>query len=148
MHVKVLKYYNCLFTKLKVYIVIVLTFFLFGCETWTLYCRNIKWLEQFHMCTFWSILHIHWQDMITHSEVMESAKSSSFEATLLKTQFNFAGNVISKEDHHMLQRLMYGELLSGNQNQGHPHKRQKDNIKENFRWCSVNEDEVESVASD
>jgi hypothetical protein len=35
-------------TKLKVYNAIVLPSLLYGCETWTLYRRHIKKLEQFH----------------------------------------------------------------------------------------------------
>ena len=36
-------------TKVKVYKAVVITTVLYGCETWTLYRRHIKQLDQFHM---------------------------------------------------------------------------------------------------
>lgn len=35
-------------TKLKVYNAVVISSLLYGCETWTLYRRHVKQLEQFH----------------------------------------------------------------------------------------------------
>ena len=49
----------------------VLTSLLYGCESWTLYCRHIKLLEQFHMRSLRSILGIRWQDRITNLEVLD-----------------------------------------------------------------------------
>jgi hypothetical protein len=47
---RVLNQHNIrLTTKVKLYKAIVLTGLLYGCETWTLYRRHLKQLEQFHI---------------------------------------------------------------------------------------------------
>ena len=35
-------------TKISVYVAVVLTILLYGCETWTLFRHNIRKLDQFH----------------------------------------------------------------------------------------------------
>ena len=51
-------------TKVKLYKAVVITTLLYGCETWTLYRRHIKQLDQFHMQCPHKIGNIKWQDMI------------------------------------------------------------------------------------
>ena len=84
---RVLSEHNiCLSTKLKVYNAVVLPFLLYGCETWTLYHRHIKKLELFYMRALHSILGIRWQDHITNLKVLDQAKSTSREATIIKAE--------------------------------------------------------------
>uniref|UniRef100_A0A5F8G576 RNA-directed DNA polymerase n=1 Tax=Monodelphis domestica TaxID=13616 RepID=A0A5F8G576_MONDO len=44
--------------KLKVYNAMLLSSLLYGCETWTLYWKHMKQLEQFHQCSLRSIMRI------------------------------------------------------------------------------------------
>ena len=75
---KVLNAYNIrLSIKLKVYYAMVLTSFIEGCESWTLYRRHIKQLETFRIRTVCSILRIRRQDRITNVEVLDHAMSIS-----------------------------------------------------------------------
>uniref|UniRef100_A0A5F8G352 Reverse transcriptase domain-containing protein n=1 Tax=Monodelphis domestica TaxID=13616 RepID=A0A5F8G352_MONDO len=65
--------------KLKVYNAVVLSSLLYGCETWTLYRKHMKQLEQFHQRSLRSIMRIRWQDRITNQEVLDRANSTSIE---------------------------------------------------------------------
>ena len=62
-------------TKLKVYKAVVLTSLLYGCETWTLYRKQIKQLEGFHMRSLRSIMGIRWQDKVTNLQVLDGANT-------------------------------------------------------------------------
>jgi len=44
-------------TKISVYVAVVLTILLYGCETWTLYRYNIRKLDQFNMRCLRRIAH-------------------------------------------------------------------------------------------
>ena len=103
-------------TKLKVYNVVVLPSLLYGRETWTLYLRHIKKIELFHMRALRSILGIRWLDHITNLEVLDQAKSTGIEATIIKAQLRWVGHVIRMEKCRMPRRLMYGELQTGKRN--------------------------------
>ena len=95
-----LSQYNIrLSNKLKVYTAVVLPSLLYGCNTWTPYCKHIKKLEKFHMRAVRSILGICWQDRITNLEVLDRANSSSIESVLIKAQLRWVGHVIHMEDY-------------------------------------------------
>ena len=126
---RVLNQHNiCFSTKLKVYSVVDLTALLYGCETWTLYHRQIKQLEKFHMCALHSILRICWQDHITNLEVLEYANFTSIKVMLLKAQLCWVGYVNRMDSNHIPRHLLYGELTTGKRNQCCPRKQFKENI--------------------
>jgi transcription termination factor 2 len=135
-------------TELKVYNAIVLPSLLYGCETWTLYRRHIKKLEQVHNPSLRSIMRILWQDHITNQEVLDRANSTSIEARILKAQLRWTGHVIRMEEHRMPRQLLYGELAAGRRNQGRPKKRFKDNLKANLQWTGLQPRQLEDAASD
>ncbi|XP_072171913.1 uncharacterized protein [Diadema setosum] len=146
---KVLQHKNVrLSTKLKVYNAVVLSSLLFGCETWTLYRRHTKKLEQFHMRSLWSIMHIRWQDRITNQEVLDRARTSSIEAKILQAQLRWFGHVIRMEESRIPRQLFYSELTQGNRNQGRPKKRYKDNLKANLKWAHLQPREFKTAAVD
>ena len=126
----------------------VLPFLLCGCETWTLYRRHIKKLELFHMRALRSILGIRWQDHITNLKVLDQAKSTSIESTIIKAQLGWVGHVIRMEECRIPKRLMYGELQAGKRNQGRPKLLYKDTVKANLQWCHINPRDLEGYAMD
>ena len=145
---KVLSQHNIrLQTKLKVYNAVVLPSLLYGCESWTLYRRHIKKLENFHMRALRSILAIRWQDRVTNLEVLDRANSTSIESTIIKAQLRWVGHTIRMEEDRMPRRLLYSELTFGRRNQGRPKKRYKDTVKANLQWCDVKPKELEETAS-
>ena len=66
MYVQYVCIYLC--TKVKVYLSVAITL-LYGCETWTVYQRHIKQLDQFHMCCLRKIANVKWQDELSNAEV-------------------------------------------------------------------------------
>ena len=102
-----------LYTKLKIYKAVVIPSLLYGCETWTLYRRHIKQLEQFHMRSLINIMGIRWQDKTNNQEVLDRANLISIESLLLKAQLRWAGYVIWMADHRIPRQLMYGEVHEG-----------------------------------
>lgn len=52
-------------TKLMVHQAVVILTFLYACETWVMYQRDICKLERFHQMKLRQILRITWQDRIT-----------------------------------------------------------------------------------
>ena len=135
---KVLNHHNIrLSTKLKVYKAVVITSLLYGCESWTLYRRHVKLLEQFHQRSLRSIMHIKWQDRVTNIEVLERANTVSIEAMLLKAQLRWVGHVIRMSDNRLPKQLLFGELLQGKRKVGRPRKRFKDSVKQNIQWGGI-----------
>ena len=53
-------------TKVKVYRAVVITTLLYGCETWTIYRRHIKQLDQFHVRCLCKIANVKWQDIASN----------------------------------------------------------------------------------
>ena len=94
-------------TKVKVYKAVVLTSLLYGCETWTLYRKQIKQLEGFHMRSLRSIMDIRWQDKVTNLQVLD------IEALLLKAQLRWTGHVIRMDASRMPRQILQGELVRG-----------------------------------
>uniref|UniRef100_K7E252 RNA-directed DNA polymerase n=1 Tax=Monodelphis domestica TaxID=13616 RepID=K7E252_MONDO len=116
-------------TKLKVYNAVVLSSLLHGCETWTLYRKHMKQLEQFHQCSLRSIMRIRWQDRITNQDVLDRANSTSIEVMVLRTQLRWSGHVIRMDPQRIPRQVFYGELSAGLRKQGRPKKRFKDQLK-------------------
>ena len=135
-------------TKLKVYHAVIIPSLLYGCETWTLYRRHVKQLEQFHTRSLRSIMQIRWQDRVTNQEVLDRANSTSIEAKILQAQLRWTGHVIRMDEMRIPRQLLYGELVSGRRKQGRPKKRYKDNLKTNLKWADVHPKELESAAAD
>jgi len=73
-------------TKVAVYQAVVITTLLYGCETWTLYQRSIRRLDQFHLCCLCKIPGIKWQDRVTNTDVLYIYGTTGIEAFLLKAQ--------------------------------------------------------------
>ena len=75
-------------TKLKVYKTVVLSTLLYSCKTWTMYCRHVKKLTQFHLnCLYW-LLHIHWWHWVPDTEVLNHAELLSIHTYLCKAQLH------------------------------------------------------------
>ncbi|XP_076055085.1 uncharacterized protein LOC143033479 [Oratosquilla oratoria] len=113
-------------TKLKVYRAVVLTSLLYGCETWTLYRRHVKQLEQSHQRSLRSIMRIRWYGRITNKKVLARASLTSIKATVLKTQLRQTGHVICKDTQSIPRQVSYCELASRYRKKGRPKRRFKD----------------------
>ena len=75
-------------TKIQVYRTVIVPTLLYGAETWVLYRKQIRLLEQFHKCCLRSILGIKWQDHVLNKEVLKRASLPSTESILLQVQLH------------------------------------------------------------
>lgn len=136
------------FTKVRVYHAAVITTLLYGCETWTLYRRQVKLLENFHMRCLRQILHVTWQDKVSNNTVLERTESCSSESLLIKAQLRWTGHVLRMPDTRIPKRLLYGELSAGGRKPGGQLKRYKDQLKSTLKTCEIPVADLEHLVQD
>jgi len=120
-------------TKVVVYQAVVITTLLYGCETWTVYQRSIRRLDQFHLCCLCKIGGIKWQDRVTNIDVLHMCGTMGIEAFLLKAQLRWVGHVMCMPDNRIPKQVFCGQLAVGSHPQCGPVRRYKDIIKENMK---------------
>ena len=91
-------------------LLVVVPTLLYGAETWVLYWKKIRLLEQFHKCCLRSILGINWQEHKSNKEVLKRASLSSIESILLQVELRWAVHVTRMEDVHMPKAVFFSEL--------------------------------------
>ena len=87
-----------LLTKVAVYQAVVLSTLLYGCESWVLYRRSVRRLDEFHVRCLRKIPSIKWQDRLSNKEVLRLCGSSGIEAYFLAAQLRWVGHVVRMED--------------------------------------------------
>ena len=80
-----------LLTKIAVYQAAVLSTLLYGCESWVLYRRSVRRLDEFHMWCLCKIAGIKRQDRVSNTEVLCLCGISGIEAFLLAAQLRWVG---------------------------------------------------------
>jgi len=135
-------------TKIAVYRAVVLSALLYGSESWTVYRRQVKLLEQFHQRHLRRILNIRWQDRIPNVTVLQRAKLPSIETILLQTQLRWAGHVVRMEDSRIPKQLLFGVLSTGYRHSGRPKLRYKDALKRTLKAAGLSTSEWEDLARD
>jgi len=98
-------------TKVAVYKAAILTSLLVGSETWVLYSRHVRKLEQFHMRCLWQIAHVRWQDKWPNTEVLQICNISGIETLLIAAQFHWTGHVIRMSNDRLPKIIFYSELM-------------------------------------
>ena len=101
---------------------IIITTLLYSTETWVLYWKQIRLLEQFHQCCLHSILGIKWQDHMSNEEVLKRASLPSIESILLQVQLCWTGHVTRIEDVHMPKEVFFSKLQEGKHDRCAPRK--------------------------
>ena len=135
-------------TKLAVYRAVVITSLLYGCESWTLYRKQLKSLDQFHLRCLRKIMGISWKDQIPNTEVLRRAALPGIEALIMMAQMRWVGHVVRMNDTRLPKTIFFSELASGARNVGRPHKRFKDSLKTSLGACGIPRKGWEILASD
>lgn len=135
-------------TKIAVYKAAILTSLLYGSETWVLYRRHVKKLEQFHMRCLRRIAHIKWQERMPNTEVLGLCNIPGIEALLITSQLRWTGHVIRMNDSRLPKAIFYSELSHGARSRGGQMKRYKDTLKVNAKRCGITVDCLEALALD
>ena len=135
-------------TKMKVYTAVCLSTLLYGSEAWTLYARQTRALEAWHIKSLRCILGITWRDRITHEEIFRRTDSSSLETYLSRRQLRWLGHVIRMDDSRLPKQILYGELTVGSRSAGGQKKRHKDHMKVVLKKFDIEPSRLESSAID
>ena len=96
-------------TKLKVYKAVLLSTFLYACETWTVYQRHAKRLNHFHLSCLRNFLKIRWQDKIPDTEVLKKAKMQSVHTLLKLAQLRLIGHITRMPHERLLPKKVFME---------------------------------------
>jgi len=84
-----------------------------SCETWTTYTRQEKILNSFHLRCLRRIFGKFGQDMVTNSNVLERASSTSMYTLLSQRRLRWLGHVHRMANGRTPQDVLYGEPFTG-----------------------------------
>ena len=133
---------------MAVYRTCVLSTLLYGSESWTLYSREEKRLNTFHMRNLRRILGIKWSDRITNNEVLQRAGIPSMYILLRQRRLRWLGHISRMQDGRIPKDLLYGELASGKRAWGRPQQRFKDVCKKDMKALDMDVNGWEDLAQD
>ena len=134
-------------TKISVYNAVVVSALLYGSETWTLYRRQLKNLEKFHMNSLRRILNVTWRDKVPNTEILRRTGCVSLENTINRNLLRWLGHVIRMDETRLPKQLLYGELTQGRRSAGGQLKRYKDAAKKILKACHMEPTRLEAQAS-
>ena len=134
-------------TKVAVYHAVCVSTLLYGCETWTVYSRQMRLLESFHTQCLKRILNISWQERIPHTEILHRSSITSIESMFIQRTLRWAGHVARMDESRLPRILLYSELASGTRPVGRPKKRWKDQLKHSLRSCNIEPLQFEALAN-
>jgi hypothetical protein len=135
-------------TKMRVYQACVLSTLLYGSEAWTLYSRQERRLNSFHLRCLRKILGITWQDHVPNKDVLAQAGITSMFALLSQKRLRWLGHVSRMQDGRIPKDLLYSELATGSRPTGRPVLRYKDVCKRDLKAGNVNPAVWEVEAAD
>ena len=133
-------------TKVSVYTAVCISTLLYGAETWTVYRRHLKQLEAFHIRSLQKMLNLTWQDRVPHSEIIRRASTTTIETMLATKQLRWTGHIYRMSEDRLPRQLLYGQLSTGQRNQGGPMKRYKDQMKATLKKCGIDPSTMEDMA--
>nr|VZI17388.1 unnamed protein product [Spirometra erinaceieuropaei] len=125
-------------TKLKMYKAVILPTLLYGAETWTVYTRQARRLNHFHLSCLHRILKLNWQDRIPDTDVLERTR----------IQLRWSGYLVHMDDERLPKRLFYGDVATGSRRQGGQIRRYKDTLKFSLKRLQINPTNWEELARD
>ena len=137
-----------LHTKIKVYTAVCLSSLLYGSEAWTLYARQLRLLEAWHIKSLRSIMGVTWRDKLTYEEMYRRTGSGSLESQIGRRQLRWIGHVIRMDDSRVPKQILYGELSTGRRKAGGQRKRHKDHVKTTLKKFEIPPDMLETYAAD
>nr|VZI29223.1 unnamed protein product [Spirometra erinaceieuropaei] len=135
-------------TKLKMYTTVILPTLVYRAETWTVYTRQARRLNHFHLSCFCRILRLNWQDRIPNTDVQERTGMLNIYFTLRQMQLRWSGHLVRMDDERLPKRLFYGDVATGSSRQGGQIRRYKDTLKSSLKRLQINTANWEELALD
>ncbi|BHF85137.1 hypothetical protein SprV_1002829700 [Sparganum proliferum] len=105
-------------TKLKMCKAVILPTLLYGAETWTVYTRQARRLNHFHLSCLRRILRLNWRDRIVDTDVLERTGILSIYTILRQMQLRWSGHLVRMDDERLPKRLFYGDDATVSRRQG------------------------------
>nr|VZI27581.1 unnamed protein product [Spirometra erinaceieuropaei] len=130
------------------YKAVILPTLLYGAETWTVYTRQARRLNHFHLSCLRRILRVNWQDRIPDTDVLERTGILSIYSMLRQMQLRWSGHLVRMDDERLPKRLFYGDVATGSRRQGGPIRRYKDTLKSSLKRLHINPTNWEELARD
>ncbi|BHF73377.1 hypothetical protein SprV_0401645800 [Sparganum proliferum] len=135
-------------TKLKMYKAVILPTLLYGAETWTVYTKQARRLNHFHLICLRRILRLNWQDRIPDTDVLEQTGILSSYTMLRQMQLRWSGHLVPMDDQRLSKRLFYGDVATGSRRQGGQIRRYRDTLKSSLKRLQINPTNWEELALD
>nr|VZI46286.1 unnamed protein product [Spirometra erinaceieuropaei] len=130
------------------YKAVILPTLLYGAETWTVYAKQARLLNHFHLSCLRRILRLNWQDRIPDTDVLERTGILSIYAILRQMQLRWSGHLVRMDDERLPKRLFYGDVATGSRRQGGQIRRYKDTLKFSLKRLQINPTNWEELALD
>nr|VZI20789.1 unnamed protein product [Spirometra erinaceieuropaei] len=128
------------------YRAVILSTLLYGAETWTVYAKQARRLNHFHLSCLRRILRLNWQDRIPDTDVLERTGIVSIYTMLRKMQLRWSGPLVRMDDEQLPKRLFYGDVATGSRRQGGQIRRYKDTLKSSLKRLQINPTNWEKLA--
>ncbi|BHF66057.1 hypothetical protein SprV_0200907100 [Sparganum proliferum] len=133
-------------TKLKMYKAVILSRLLYGAETRTVYTKQARRLNHFHLSCLRRILRLNWQDRIP--DILERTGILSIYTMLRQMQLRWSGHLVRMDDERQPKRLFYGDVATGSRRQGGQIQRYKDTLISSLKSLQINPTNWEEPALD
>ncbi|BHF70633.1 hypothetical protein SprV_0301368600 [Sparganum proliferum] len=130
------------------YKAVILPTLLYGAETWTVYKKQARRLNHFHLSCLRRILRLNRQDRIPDTDVLEGTGILSICTILRQMQLRWSGHLVRMDDEQLPKRLFYGDVATGSRRQGGQIRSYKDTLKSSLKRLQINPTNWEELALD
>nr|VZI05880.1 unnamed protein product [Spirometra erinaceieuropaei] len=134
--------------KLKMYKAVILPTLLYGAETWTVYAKQARRLNHFHLSCLRRIWRLNWLDRIPDTDVLERTGMLSTYTMLKKMQLRWSGHLVRMDDERLSKGLFYGDVATGSCRQGGQIRQYKGTLKSSLKYLRTNPTNWEELAHD
>ncbi|BHF61834.1 hypothetical protein SprV_0100481300 [Sparganum proliferum] len=127
---------------------VILPTLLYGAETWTVYTKQTRRLNYFHVSCLRRIMRLRWQDRIPDTDVLQRTRILSIYTMLRQMQLRWSGHLVRMDDERLPKRLFYGDVATGSRRQGGQIRRYKETLKSSLKRLQINPTNWEELALD
>nr|VZI29776.1 unnamed protein product [Spirometra erinaceieuropaei] len=135
-------------TKIKMYNAVILPTLMYEAETWTVYAKQARRPNHFHLSCLRRMLRLNWQDRIPDTDVLERTGILSIYSILIQMQLRWSGHLVRMDDERLPKRLFYGDVATGPRRQGGQIHSYKDTMKSSLKRLQINPTNWEELALD
>nr|VZI15140.1 unnamed protein product [Spirometra erinaceieuropaei] len=120
-------------TKLEMYKAAILPTLLYGAENSTVYTKQARILNHYHLSGLRRILNLRWQDRIPDTDILERTGINNIYAILRQPQFRWSGYPVRMDDEGLPKRFLYEDVVTGFRHQGGQMRLYRDTLKSSLK---------------